>query len=151
MAPLTRCLPEEHVNKSDLIFATDETCHLAQIFAGESATGYGALPLSYAHRFAAMSGGIRTRDLPINSRSNPCLHHRQSGFLFCRDLACYVSVKQIRQGRLARRAVCNKRQKNCGRNLSPGGLEQSDNKEAVNAGNKVPTGNNRPGCSGPSF
>jgi hypothetical protein len=22
-------------------------------------------------------GGIRTRDLPINSRSNPCLHHRQ--------------------------------------------------------------------------
>jgi hypothetical protein len=30
-------------------------------------------------------------------------------------------------------------------------LEQSDNKEAVNAGNKFQTGNNQPGCSGPSF
>lgn len=52
------------------------------IFAGEPATGYGALPLSYIYRFAAVNGGIRTRDLPINSRSNPCLHHRQSGFHF---------------------------------------------------------------------
>jgi hypothetical protein len=36
----------------------------------------GALPLSYTHRFAAMNGGIRTRDLPLNRRSIPNLRHR---------------------------------------------------------------------------
>src|ERR1051325_11353996 len=35
--------------------------------------------------------GIRTRDLPINSRSNPCLHHRQKDLF--RDAPFCVSVK----------------------------------------------------------
>ena len=58
------------------------------LFAGEPATGYGALPLSYtallehgslSNQTSELSSGrTRTCNLPINSRSNPCLRHRQN-------------------------------------------------------------------------
>jgi hypothetical protein len=52
--------------------------HSHKTFAGEPATGYwrSATELR-ASVTNSDGGGIRTRDLPINSRSNPCLHHRQ--------------------------------------------------------------------------
>jgi len=69
---------------------------IAKSFAGEPATGCGALPLSYAYRFAAVDGGIRTRDLPINSRSNPCLHHRQNAsFLSLRSKPPHRNLDNI--------------------------------------------------------
>jgi hypothetical protein len=47
---------------------------LTSISRGIGDKGIGALPLSYAG--TKSRGRIRTCDLPLNRRSNPCLHHR---------------------------------------------------------------------------